>query len=230
MVDRSKLMEPGSEGNRSLSRIQVSAEGLDDEPDTGTPVSTVILLDLSRSLWYGDVADQTMDVARALVAELRAQSPGDEIDLIGFSNVAKRIELDELSERSYSDAGYGTNLQHALQIAREILSTRQRGQKRIILITDGEATAHLEGTDVFFRWPPVLKTVLATLREADHCTDEGIRIDTFVPDLTSRWGKFIGGVTRDNGGQILTATLESVTAYVAADAVGSSDEANEQPM
>ena len=64
---------------------------------------------------------------------------------------------------------------------------RQSGTKQIIMITDGEPTAHIEpsGDEPFFNYPPVHETVDATLHEVARCTREGIRINTFMLDATS---------------------------------------------
>ena len=66
--------------------------------------------------------------------------------------------------------------------ARQLLA-RQTGTKQIIMITDGEPTAHITPSgDVFFNYPPVRETVEATLREVVRCTRDGIRINTFMLD------------------------------------------------
>ena len=68
------------------------------------------------------------------------------------------------------DFVYGTNMQHGFVLARQLLS-KQTGTKQIIMITDGEPTAHITHSgDVFFNYPPVQETVEATLREVVRCT------------------------------------------------------------
>ena len=77
-------------------------------------------------------------------------------------------------------------------------SPGRRGTKQIIMITDGEPTAHITPSgDVFFNYPPVRETVEATLREVVRCTREGIRINTFMLDATSCLTAFIERMTRD---------------------------------
>ena len=82
------------------------------------------------------------------------------------------------------DYVYGTNMQHALLLARRQLS-RRHGSKQIVMITDGEPTAHIEADGgVFFNYPPACPTVDATLLEVLRCSKEGIRINTFALDAT----------------------------------------------
>ena len=84
------------------------------------------------------------------------------------------------------DYVYGTNLQHALVLARRMLA-HQHGTKQIIVVTDGEPTAHIDdaGEVVFFNYPPVPETLRRTMAEVIRCTRAGIMINTFVLDLAA---------------------------------------------
>ena len=89
----------------------------------------------------------------------------------------------------------------ALVLGRRMLD-RQTGTKQIIMITDGEPTAHITpGGDVYFNYPPVSATVEATLREVVRCTREGIRINTFMLDADSGLRSFIEKLTAINRGR-----------------------------
>ena len=99
------------------------------------------------------------------------------------------------------DFVYGTNMQHGFTLARKLLE-RQHGTKQILMITDGEPTAHIAPDgDVVFHYPPVRETVEATLREVLRCTRAGIRINTFMLDATSALTSFIERLTEINRGQ-----------------------------
>ena len=80
------------------------------------------------------------------------------------------------------DFVYGTNLQHGLMLARKMLA-HEHGSKQIIMITDGEPTAHIVpyaegvGYDVRFNYPPIPETLELTLAEVVRCTRAGITIN-----------------------------------------------------
>src|SRR5205807_183489 len=75
---------------------------------------------------------------------------------------------------------YGTNMQHGFQLARSLLS-RHRGNKQVIMVTDGEPTAHLdENGRTYFAYPPTFRTIQETLREVRRCTRDRIVINTFM--------------------------------------------------
>jgi len=95
---------------------------------------------------------------------------------------------------------------------------RETGTKQIIMITDGEPTAHpLPGGEVFFNYPPVHETVEATLTEVARCTREGIRINTFMLDANSYLQQFVEKLTQMNRGRAFFTTPETLGDYVLVD-------------
>jgi uncharacterized protein with von Willebrand factor type A (vWA) domain len=112
---------------------------------------------------------------------------------------------------------YGTNMQHAFLLSRQLLG-RQTGTKQIIMITDGEPTAHIEPDgQVFFNYPPVPETVEATLREVARCTRDGIRINTFMLDANSYLKSFVERLTQMNRGRAFFTTPDTLGDYVLVD-------------
>ena len=135
---------------------------------------------------------------------------------MGFSEVARELKPEQLPEVSW-DFVYGTNMQHAFLLSRRMLA-RQTGTKQIIMVTDGEPTAHLlPGGDVFFNYPPVRETVEATLKEVARCTREDIRINTFMLDANSYLRNFVEQLTRMNRGRAFFTTPENLGSYVLVD-------------
>jgi uncharacterized protein with von Willebrand factor type A (vWA) domain len=116
------------------------------------------------------------------------------------------------------DFDYGTNMQHGMMLARRMLG-RESGTKQIIMITDGEPTAHFEpGMDEpFFSYPPVRETVEATLKEVNRCTREDIRINTFMLDASSYLKAFVEKITQLNGGRAFFTTPDTRGDYVLVD-------------
>ena len=157
-----------------------------------TRSSTVLMLDLSLSMPMRDNFLAAKKVAMALHSLISSQFPRDFLGIVGFSEVARELKPEQLPEVSW-DFVYGTNMQHAFLLSRRLLA-RQTGTKQIIMITDGEPTAHIEPDgEVFFNYPPVPETVEATLREVARCTRDGIRINTFMLDANS----YLQGLRRE---------------------------------
>jgi uncharacterized protein with von Willebrand factor type A (vWA) domain len=96
--------------------------------------------------------------------------------------------------------------------------SRQTGTKQIIMITDGEPTAHITPRgDVFFNYPPVQETIEATLREAARCTKDGIRINTFMLDADYGLKSFVEQLTAVNRGRAFFTNPETLGDYVLVD-------------
>jgi uncharacterized protein with von Willebrand factor type A (vWA) domain len=185
-----------------------------------TRASTVLMVDLSLSMPMRDNFLAAKKVAMALHTLISTQFPRDFLGLVGFSEVAREIKAEELPEVSW-DFVYGTNMQHGLMLARRMLAHRA-GRKQIIMITDGEPTAHLVRTagddyDVFFNYPPVPETVRATLAEVLRCTKAGITINTFMLDANRSLQGFVEQMTRLNRGRAFFTTPETLGDYVLVD-------------
>ncbi|QYG91343.1 hypothetical protein HC251_02090 [Iamia sp. SCSIO 61187] len=181
-----------------------------------TRASTVLMIDLSLSMPMRDNFLPAKKVAMALHHLITTQYPRDFIGLVGFSEVARPIVAHELPEVSW-DFVYGTNMQHGFMLARKMLSGRG-GTKQIIMVTDGEPTAHLtERGDPVFHYPPVQETIDATLTEVLRATREGIRINTFMLDATPYLQRFIERLTELNRGRAFFTTPETLGDYVLVD-------------
>jgi uncharacterized protein with von Willebrand factor type A (vWA) domain len=182
-----------------------------------TRANTVLMLDLSLSMPMRDNFLAAKKVAMALHSLISSQFPRDYLGVVGFSSVARELKPAELPEVSW-DFVYGTNMQHGFQLSRQMLS-RQAGTKQIIMITDGEPTAHFEPgmSEPFFSYPPVRETIDATLREVVRCSRDGIRINTFMLDATEYLKAFIEKLTRLNQGRAFFTTPETLGDYVLVD-------------
>jgi uncharacterized protein with von Willebrand factor type A (vWA) domain len=181
-----------------------------------TKSSTVLMLDLSMSMPMRDNFLPAKKVAMALHSLITSQFPRDYMGLVGFSETAYVLTPEQLPEVSW-DFAYGTNMHHGFTLARQMLS-RQTGTKQIIMITDGEPTAHIEpGGNVFFNYPPVQATVEATLREVMRCTREGIRINTFMLDANHGLKAFVEQLTAINRGRAFFTDNQTLGDYVLVD-------------
>lgn len=171
------------------------------ETEYQTSCATVVLIDMSGSMnRFGKYA-MTKQVAMGLSAMVRAQYPSDTLRMVGFYSYASpmterellnsapkqvslfdpkvhlRISLDQPSKRVPQ---HFTNIHAGLKLARNMLMRESTPNKQIILITDGEPTAHIEGRDLLLIYPPSQKTANATLAEAKRCAASGIRVSSFA--------------------------------------------------
>jgi uncharacterized protein with von Willebrand factor type A (vWA) domain len=181
-----------------------------------TTSSTVLMIDLSMSMPMRDNFLPAKKVAMALHSLITSQYPRDYIGLVGFSETARILTADQIPAVSW-DFVYGTNMQHGFMLARQLLA-KQHGTKQIIMITDGEPTAHITSYgDVYFNYPPVRETVEATLAEVMKCTRDGIVINTFVLDATTALRSFIERLTEINHGRAFFTSNQDLGDFILVD-------------
>ncbi len=178
--------------------------------------ATVLLVDLSMSMPMRDNFVPAKRMAMALQTLISSKFPRDYLGIVGFSEVAREIRPDDVPTAMW-DYVYGTNLQHALALARRML-THQHGTKQIIVVTDGEPTAHIDDRgEVFFNYPPVPETLRRTMAEVIRCTRGGIVINTFALDLQRTHYPFVEQIAKVNGGRTFYTTPDALGGYVLVD-------------
>src|ERR687883_617186 len=183
-----------------------------------TQASTVLMIDMSRSMFLRGCFLAAKKVAIALDSLIRAQFPRDSLYVVGFSNHAVELKPQSLPGIALNDYVYGTNMQHGFQVARSLLA-RHRGNRQIIMVTDGEPTAHLDGGRVYFAYPPTYRTIQETLREVRRCTRDHIVINTFMLERGPYLTEFVNQVTRINKGRAFFVSPERLGEYVLVDYV-----------
>ena len=197
--------------------VELSPDDFEIErTEHSTRSSTVLMLDLSMSMPMRDNFLPAKKVAIALHHLITSQFPRDYLGVVGFGETARELKPEALPEASW-DFAYGTNMHHAFTLARRMLA-HESGTKQIIMITDGEPTAHITPRgDVYFNYPPVYETVELTLREVMRCTKAGIRINTFMLDADNGLRRFVEQMTRINRGRAFFTNHETLGDYVLVD-------------
>lgn len=181
-----------------------------------TRSATVLMLDVSLSMEMRGRFLAAKKVAMALHALISSQFPRDYLGMVSFGRVAREVKPERLPEATW-DFEWGTNMQHALLLARTMLA-RQSGRKQIIMITDGEPTAHiLDNGEPFFDYPPDPRTIEMTLREVQRCTKDAIRINTFMLEDNFYLREFVERMMRMNRGRAFYTTPETLGDYVLVD-------------
>ena len=184
-----------------------------------TVSSTVLLLDMSRSMLLRGCSSAAKRVAMALHTLIHTRYPRDKLYVVGFAYYARQIRPEAIATLSPYEFEYGTNLQHALILARQLLGRRSGGNKEIVVITDGEPTAHIANGQVEFAYPPTARTVQSTLREVGRATREGIVINTFMLERSRYLSEFVDLMSRINRGRAFYVEPEHLGEYLLVDYV-----------
>ncbi|MXV79233.1 MAG: VWA domain-containing protein [Chloroflexi bacterium] len=187
--------------------------------ETLTQTATVVMLDLSWSMALRGSFQAAKKVAMALNNLIRMQYPRDSLYLIGFSAYARELKADQLPYVRWDETVLGTNMHHALLIAQQLLAKHKVGTRQIIMITDGEPTAHLEQGRSYFAYPPSPITIRETLKEVRHCTKKDIVINVFMLDRSYYLKEFVDRVARINGGRVFYSQPDELGEYVLHDFV-----------
>ncbi len=178
--------------------------------------ATVLCIDLSMSMPMRDNFVPAKKMAMALQTLISSRFPRDYLGLVVFSKVAREVKPSDLPTVMW-DYIYGTNLQHALALSRTMLA-KQHGTKQIIVVTDGEPTAHLDRSGVpHFSYPPAPETLHLTMAEVIRCTRAGITINTFALDLERTHYPFVEQIAKVNGGRTFYPSNDDLGGYVLVD-------------
>ena len=198
--------------------LDLSAEDFEVvETERRSSAAVALLVDMSYSMEIRGTWGEAKTTALALHALISTRFPQDAIEIIGFSEYARPLTLGQLVEHQW-DPVQGTNLQHALMLARRHLDKHRNAEPVVLVITDGEPTAHL-ARDGFadFAWPPTRETIAATLAEVERCTRRGATINVFMLDDEPRLVEFMQELGRRNGGRVFQPKRGALGEYVVAD-------------
>jgi len=213
---RSGRAELGS--GRSRRGIRLATEDFEvAETDRRTSAAVCLLVDLSYSMVLRDTWGVAKATALALHALVSGQFPQDSLTIIGFSSYARVLDATELASM---DADYvqGTNLQHALILAGRFLDKHPQAEPVVLVVTDGEPTAHLLADGhPYFAWPPERETIALTVAEVDRMTRRGAALNVFALDDDPRLTAFVQELARRNGGRVLQPDPGRLGQYVVSD-------------
>jgi uncharacterized protein with von Willebrand factor type A (vWA) domain len=208
--------------------------------------ASVVLLDMSGSMRYEAQYVNVKRMGLALDGLIRSEYPGDYLQFVEMYTFAKLRHISEIaallpkpvtifdpyvakwvdmSDPRVSEVlipPHFTNIQHGLQLARQLLANQDTPNRQVMLITDGLPTAHFEGSKLFLLYPPDERTEEATLREAHLCSREGITINIF---LLASWNqtpedvRFAYKVAESTRGRVFFTAGRELDRYVVWDYV-----------
>jgi uncharacterized protein with von Willebrand factor type A (vWA) domain len=201
-----------------LPRVALSVHDFEvGETERRASAAVCLLVDLSYSMALRGTWGAAKQTALALHALVRSRYPQDSIQVIGFSNYARELRETDLAGLGW-DMVQGTNLHHALVLAGRYLDRRPEHNPVVLIVTDGEPTAHLRRDgQSYFDWPPSPETLELTLAEVDKMTRRRATLNIFMLAEDERLTAFVEEVARRNGGRLLRAMPDSLGEYVVRD-------------
>lgn len=188
------------------------------EAEQRTQTATALLLDLSFSMPLRGHFIHAKKMALALHALIEGRYPHDTLYLIGFSDYARQLKPEDLTAPGFERV-YGTNMQHAFLLAGRLLAQHPRAARQVIMVTDGEPTAHLEGDEAFFNWPPVARTIELTLQEAMRLSRSGVRLNIFMLEESEGLAGFMERLARLTSGRVFLMDDERLGDFIVRDYV-----------
>jgi uncharacterized protein with von Willebrand factor type A (vWA) domain len=214
-VRKALLRQAGRADGRRVRLHPEDFEVAETERRGGAAVS--LLVDLSYSMALRGTWAAAKQTALALHALLRSRFPQDALQVVGFSNYARELHETELAGLGW-DMVQGTNLHHALVLAGRHLDKHPEHEPVVLIVTDGEPTAHLQRNGrSWFDWPPSPETLQLTLAEVDKMTRRRAALNIFMLAEDDRLTAFVDNVARRNGGRVLRAQPERLGEYVVND-------------
>jgi uncharacterized protein with von Willebrand factor type A (vWA) domain len=187
------------------------------ETERRTSAAVCLLVDQSYSMLLRETWGMAKATALALHSLVSTRYPQDALEVIGFSLLARTVRPAELPDLDAA-VGQGTNLHHALVLAGRHLDRHPEAEPVVLVVTDGEPTAHLEPDGYpFFDYPPDPRTVELTLTEVTRLTRRGATINVFMLDDDPRLVAFVDLIARLNGGRVFAPSPDRLGDYVVSD-------------
>ncbi|WP_446218560.1 vWA domain-containing protein [Micromonospora sp. IBHARD004] len=188
------------------------------ETERRASAAVALCVDLSYSMISQGRWGPMKQTALALSHLVATRFPQDALQIIGFGREALPLTQQELAAVE-PDMEQGTNLQHALRLAGRHLRRHPGAEPVVLVVTDGEPTAHLDPEDgeAYFHWPPLPETIEATVREVDKLTRYGATINLFMLGDDPGLRRFVDAVARRSKGRMFTPDLDDLGEYVVSD-------------
>jgi uncharacterized protein with von Willebrand factor type A (vWA) domain len=187
------------------------------ETERRISAAVALCVDLSFSMVHDGRWGPMKQTALALNHLIETRFRQDALQVIGFNRFARRLTPVQLAEAE-PEWVQGTNLQHALLLALRHIRRHPDAEPVVLVVTDGEPTAHLTGGgEAYFYWPTTSETLRATIAEVDELTRYGATINTFMLGEDPGLARFVDALARRAGGRVFTPDISRLGEYVVAD-------------
>ncbi|GAA5109564.1 VWA domain-containing protein [Alloalcanivorax gelatiniphagus] len=228
-ITNAVLREPQSFGGRAagqgragVSRLRIQVDDIEVvETEARTQAAVALLVDTSFSMAMDGRWVPMKRTALALHQLVRSRFRGDDLQLIAFGRHAQVMEIEELTGL---DARWdkGTNLHHGLLLANRFFRKHPNAQPVLLIVTDGEPTAHLEADgEVWFSYPPHPLTISHSVRELDAAARLGAQVTFFRLGEDPGLARFIDSMARRVDGRMVSPELDDLGAAVVGSYLGS---------
>ncbi|GAA1342594.1 vWA domain-containing protein [Saccharothrix algeriensis] len=191
------------------------------ETEHRSRAAVALCVDTSWSMVQDDRWVPMKRTALALHHLVRTRFRSDALQLITFGRHAETVDIGQLTalEGVWEQ---GTNLHHALLLAGRHLRRHPDARPVVLVVTDGEPTAHLgDDGDAEFHYPPLPRTIAKTIVEVDGLARLGAAITVFRLGDDPRLAQFVDLVARRGGGRVVAPDDDGLGAAVVADYLGS---------
>jgi uncharacterized protein with von Willebrand factor type A (vWA) domain len=202
----------------SSSGVALDVEDFEvTETERRTSAAVALCVDLSFSMLQEGRWGPMKQTALALQHLIGTRFRQDALQVIGFNRTARKLSAVQLAEAE-PEWIQGTNLQHALLLAGRHLRRHPEAEPVVLIVTDGEPTAHLiGGNQAFFQWPTAAETVRATIAQVDELARSGAILNTFMLGDDPGLARFVDAMARRAGGRVFTPDISRLGEYVVAD-------------
>jgi uncharacterized protein with von Willebrand factor type A (vWA) domain len=200
------------------ARIQLTVDDFEVvETERRSAAAVALCVDLSFSMASEGRWGPMKQTALALSHLIATRFHQDSLQIIGFDRAARRLSPVELADVE-PDWVQGTNLQHALMIAGRHLRRHPDSEPVVLVVTDGEPTAHLMADgQPYFQWPTTVETLRSTIAEVDTIARYGATLNLFMLGEDEGLARFVDAVARRAGGRVFTPDVSRLGEYVVAD-------------
>ncbi len=187
------------------------------ETERRTTAAVAVCVDLSFSMVMEGRWGPMKQTALALAHLVETRFRQDALEIIGFDRTARRLSPVQLAGIE-PEWVQGTNLQHALVIAARHLRRHPDAEPVVLVVTDGEPTAHIAPNGMpVFSWPTTNETLRATVGQVDELSRYGAAINFFMLGDDPGLARFVDAMARRAGGRVFTPDLSRLGEYVVAD-------------
>lgn len=212
---RNAVLRSASTGSRAVTLDVSDVEIMETEQRARAAVA--LCVDTSWSMVQDGRWVPMKRTALALHHLIGTRFRSDALDLITFGRYAGTVDLGELTalEPVWEQ---GTNLHHALLLAGRHLRRHPDAVPVVLVVTDGEPTAHLEPDgEAYFDWPPDPRTLGVTMAQVDALAKLGASVTVFMLGEDPRLAAFVDLMARRSGGRVVAPDLDGLGAAVVSD-------------
>lgn len=203
---------------QSTQRLTLHVEDFEVfDRESGAAIHTVMLMDMSRSMFESGAWDAAKRAAISLHTLVSTRKNHDHLDLVGFSGDARVLALEELPMLSWDQFSHGTNLHAGFLVAAKLFRNRHAQNTQLVVLTDGEPTAFMDGRDPVFEHPVTHRTLDSTLLEARRLSRRGVAFTTICVGDADSAPEFARILSRVVTGRMIHLPIDALGTFIVRD-------------